>query len=107
MSGSIASYAEICIILLDLVVGVVFDTFGRRIPMVVGFTTVGLCILLMPLFTDIYPSFLLLRIFCSIGLLPGINTPLLPDYIHANSLGLANAYVKLSSINDETFRQIL
>jgi len=31
----------------------------------------------------------------TVGIIPGGNAPLLPDYIHLKSLGLANAYVIL------------
>lgn len=81
ITGTIGAYAEICIIGLDLVLGMIFDTFGRKLPTAFGFLILGTSIILMPFFTSIYPSFLILRILASIGILPGMNTPLLPDYI--------------------------
>lgn len=71
----------------------IFDTVGKKVPTVIGFFTVGTSIILTPYFKDVYPSFLLLRIFMSLGIIPGVNTPLMPDYVHEKSLGLASAYV--------------
>jgi len=82
ISGDCSFYAEIAVIFFDLVLGVIFDVFGRKIPTGIGFAITGTSILLTPYFSTIYPSFLLLRIFMSIGILPGVNSPLLPDYVY-------------------------
>lgn len=80
-------------IAFDMILGVIFDTIGRKVPTVIGLFTAGTSIILTPFFKDIYPSFLLLRIFMSLGIIPGVNTPLLPDYLETRSLGLGGAYV--------------
>ena len=100
MAGDTAFYAEICVILLDLVLGVIFDTVGRKIPTVLGFMLMGTAIILTPFFTQIYPQYLILRICMSLGIIPGVNTPLLPDYVYDKSLGLANAYVSFIPLSD-------
>eukprot|EP00347_Sterkiella_histriomuscorum_P021247 403334683 len=92
VSGDCGFYAEILVIIFDLVLGVIFDTVGKKIPTVIGFLVAGLSIILTPEFTQVYPSFLIMRIFMSLGIIPGVNTPLLPDYVNEKSLGLANAY---------------
>lgn len=71
ISGAIGTYAEICIIGLDLVLGIIFDTVGRKLPTAIGFAILSICIIIMPFCKTIYPAFLLLKIFASLGLLPG------------------------------------
>lgn len=96
VSGDCGFYAEICVILLDLVLGVIFDTIGRKTPTVIGLIVAGTSIIGTPFFTEVYPGFLLMRIFMSLGIIPGVNTPLLPDYVQEKSLGLASAYVSFN-----------
>ena len=80
-----------------MVLGVIFDTVGRKIPTILGFLSAGLAIIGTPLFTIVYPWFLCMRVMISVGIIPGLNTPLLPDYVDKKSLGLANAYVIMIS----------
>ncbi len=93
IAGDTGFYAELFVIALDLVLGVIFDTVGRKIPTVVGLLLCGVSIILTPYCHRIYPEYLILRIFMSLGIIPGVNTPLAPDYVQEQSLGLANAYV--------------
>jgi MFS family permease len=85
VAGDIGFYAEICVVVFDLFLGIIFDTFGRRIPLVIGYMVCGACIILMPFGGSVYPGLLLLRIFISLGLIPSANTPLLPDYVMEES----------------------
>jgi MFS family permease len=94
------------VIALDLILGVIFDTLGRKVPTVIGFVIAGLAILGTPWFTEVYPGFLCMRVMMSVGIIPGLNNPLLPDYVNQKSLGLANAYVRLKYI-DNTYSKIL
>ena len=98
VTGALGTYSEIAVILFDLVLGVLFDTMGRISPIVIGFLIIGVSFIAMPFFTMVYPTFLILRIMVSLGILPGMNCPLLPDYVHKESLGLANAYVIFLSV---------
>lgn len=82
ISGNCGFYAEIAVIVLSLVLGVIFDTVGRKAPTVFGLWLAGSSIIATPFLTTVYPGFLLMRIFMSLGVIPGINTPLLPDYVH-------------------------
>lgn len=84
-------------IFFDLFLGLIFDTFGRKIPIGIGFIVSGVCINMMPFFNEVYEQFLPLRIFATLGCIPGVNSPLIPDYIKSNSLGLANAYVNINT----------
>ena len=56
---------------------------------------VGCAIAAMPLFKSVYPSFFILRVAISLGVCISLNVPLLPDYVHKNSIGLANSYVEI------------
>jgi len=48
--GFIGSIAEICVIILEMFMGVILDTFGRKVPLVIGFLVSGASILSIPLF---------------------------------------------------------
>jgi len=73
--------------------GLIFDTMGRKIPLILGLFITGLSIGLAPVPNDVIPFFVILRVLMTVGIIPSLNTPLLPDYVHPKSLGLANAYV--------------
>jgi len=49
----------------------------------------------IPLFTDLYPAYLILRICISLGLIVILNLPLMPDYVKREKLGLANGYMQI------------
>lgn len=109
MAGNCGFIAELFVIGLDLILGLIFDTVGRKTPTVIGFMVVGGSIAATPYFKEVYPGFLCMRILMSLGIIPGVNTPLLPDYIQERSLGLANAYVSTfyntSTIKHSSFPQ--
>ena len=73
--------------------GIIFDTLGRKVPLILGLFTTGMSIALAPNFHQVIPVFVILRVLMTVGIIPGLNSPLLPDYVHSKSLGLANAYV--------------
>ena len=81
IAGNCGFIAELFVIGLDLFLGIIFDTLGRKPPTVFGFILCGLSIMAVPLFTKVYPGFLIMRILMSLGIIPGVNNPLLPDYI--------------------------
>jgi MFS family permease len=59
--GTIGFYAEIVVIVFDLVLGAIMDIFGRKYPTVIGFVIAGLSILLVPHGHSIYPYMLICR----------------------------------------------
>jgi MFS family permease len=75
-----------------MVMGPIFDTFGRKIPIVLGFIATGFVIIVIPMCNTIFPAFLILRCVLSLGASIGLNCPLLPDYVQNGSMGLANGY---------------
>ena len=93
--GKIASIAEACVIVEDFFLGPIFDAFGRKVPMIIGFLVLAAAIGAIPLFKSLYPAYCILRCLISLGMVIGMNVPLLPDYVHKNSLGLANGYLEL------------
>ena len=79
--GRIAAYAEAVAIVEDFFLGVVFDTFGRKVPLFVGVLISGLAAGAIPMFRTLYPSYCILRILISFGTIVALNVPLLPDYV--------------------------
>ena len=75
--------------------GVVVDTFGRKIPLVLAFITTGSAIAAIPMFTEIYPWFLVMRVVIGLGQVIIGNVPLMPDYVEYNSLGKASSYSEI------------
>ena len=51
---------------------------------------------LIPLFKNVFPQFLILRIIFYSGAVIGVNTPFLPDYVEKNSIGMAMIYVSIT-----------
>ena len=94
MTGYCGFIAQLFVISLDMFMGLIFDTVGRKLPTVIGFLVAGTSILGTPWFTEVYPWFLVMRVMISVGIIPGANNPLLPDYVQQGSLGLATAYVR-------------
>ena len=89
--GAMTTYCEILGIMLDLGVGFVFDIFGRKLPMALGYFCTAIGLLMLPFFDKVYPWFLIARLLialCSIT----VNCPFIPDYIEEKSQGLANGY---------------
>ena len=78
--------------------GVMFDTLGRKFLLMGGVGLAGLCIGLIPLFDNLYPSFFLCNLFAYAGAMFGLNVPLAPDYIEKSSIGLANLFVVILSV---------
>lgn len=107
-TGSVISFvgmwAEIFIILQDVYMGVLIDTFGRKVPIVLGMMVSAASLACMPLFTQVYPFFFILRVLLGLGDVISFNIPLLPDYIHKDSLGLANAYFEVVIIGSQLFQ---
>jgi MFS family permease len=59
--GTIGFYAEIVIILSDLVLGAMMDHFGRKYPLIIGLIITGIAILVVPYGHSIYPYLLICR----------------------------------------------
>lgn len=49
-----------------------------------------------PLFTEVYPWFLVCKILTNVGTVLFLNAPFLPDYFDHGSIGLASSYVQIS-----------
>jgi MFS family permease len=79
--GNISMICEAVVIAEELVMGVIVDTFGRKIPLLTGWLVAGLAFATVPLFTSLYPAFLIVRMLIYCGLIVGANIPLLPDYV--------------------------
>ena len=101
--GNLGFYADITVVLLDLVLGLMMDFFGRKALSLCGFIIAGTAQIVMPLCLRIYPGMLICRILIAVGLLPALNTPLVLDYVQQESLGMASAQINMISL----FAQLL
>lgn len=93
--GKIGMWAEVVTLVFYFFLGPIFDTFGRKVPIVLGFLLVALSIALIPMCRSLFPAFLILRTCISLGTVIGMNVPLLPDYVQKESMGLANGYIEV------------
>ena len=57
--GKISLYAELTILAVEPFIGVIFDTFGRKIPIIFGFFVMASAIATVPVFHEIYPWYCL------------------------------------------------
>ena len=67
--------------------GPIIDTIGRKVAVIFGITIMGVSVGLIPFFTELYPGFFLVRVLMSVGSIICLNIPLLPDYVHKDSIG--------------------
>ena len=87
-------YTEIFTLVQEIYLGVLIDTLGRKLPLVLAYLMIGVCFILIPVFKDLYPQFLILRALIGFGTMVGMNMPLTPDYVQRKSMGLAQAYIQ-------------
>ena len=90
--GQISAICEGCIILYELFLGTIFDLFGRKYPLIAGLFIASIGLGVIPLFRELYPSFLILKIMIAVGSVAGIAVPLLPDYVSKPSMNMASGY---------------
>ena len=79
--GYIGMISEVFVIVLELFMGVIIDTIGRKAPLVIGLIIAGVATAAIPLFKSLYPGYLILRILIGMGTIIPVNIPLLPDYV--------------------------
>lgn len=91
----INAWAEAFVLLQDIMLGPVFDTFGRKLIVVVGFFLCGVSIILIPCFNTLFPGYFIARCLIQVVSTMGMNVPLLPDYISKSSMGLAQGITQL------------
>ena len=100
--GEVGAYAEIFVIISELLGGLIMDTFGRKYPLLAGQFISAIFMALVPLFHEVYPGFFICRVMIGLGTCIAVNIPLLPDYVKKESVGLANGYtmvvMQISSI---------
>eukprot|EP01017_Pseudomicrothorax_dubius_P028661 TRINITY_DN3418_c0_g1_i2.p1 TRINITY_DN3418_c0_g1~~TRINITY_DN3418_c0_g1_i2.p1 ORF type:complete len:521 (+),score=99.68 TRINITY_DN3418_c0_g1_i2:61-1563(+) len=78
------------------IVGVSFDRFGRKPLIFIGTLAVGLIVLVMPYLPNIYPDLIIAR--SGVAFFAGFSTqaPLVADYFHPNSRGIASGVMNIS-----------
>lgn len=79
--GQITSIADCITIPLMPIVGIAFDTLGRRVPLTLALILIAVGVGCFPLEHEVYPWFFLFRVLLTIGFYIGVASPLLPDYV--------------------------
>lgn len=55
----------------------------------------GGAIFAIPLFNNLFPDYLVIRVLISLGLIVSLNIPLLPDYVRKEHMGKANGILQV------------
>lgn len=79
--GTMALWGEVISIILCPFIGLVFDTFGRKLPVIISLIMISFGIAIIPLFHDVYPWFFVARTLVVTSTVVGLDVPLLPDYV--------------------------
>ena len=58
------------------VIGLAFDTLGRKLIFVIGYLMAGICFICLPLANKVYPDFFVMRLFLEIPLRIYLSSPL-------------------------------
>ena len=95
--GYIGMISEVAVLVLELFMGVILDTFGRKTPVIFGIFISAICLILIPLENTLYPGYLILRLIIGMGTIISVNAPFIPDYVSLESMGLASAYAGIIS----------
>ena len=61
VTGLMAFYAQIVVLFFDFGLGTIMDTFGRKIPCILGLLLGGASLIAMPYGYALYPNLLILR----------------------------------------------
>ena len=93
--GMISSIIEIIGIFQNCIMGLIFDTLGRKWPLITGLITQSLATSVIPLFSSLFPSFFIIRLLISSSLIITTGVPLLPDYVQTEYIGRANAIIEV------------
>lgn len=80
---------------LEFFIGLIFDIFGRKKPLVFGFLMIGIGLIGIPLFKQVFPWFLIMRVLISFGGVFGMAVPLLPDYVQKDNMGKAMGVIEV------------
>ena len=79
--GTMALWGEIISIILCPFIGLIFDTFGRKLPVIISLLLTSFGIAIIPLFDEVYPWFFIARTIVVTSTVVGLDVPLLPDYV--------------------------
>ena len=82
-------------IAFDLVVGYVFDRFGRKTLSIGGLFVSGIALMCFPLPHCWFAGYYIVRIIFSLSNLPAENSPYAVDYVRKESLGSYQAMKSL------------
>ena len=84
-TGLISLYAELGCLVVEPLMGLIFDTFGRKVPIIFGFLMMAVSAATVPLGRSLYPTYLLTQLGLKTGMIFGFTAPLFADYIKKES----------------------
>ena len=75
----------------ETIIGAVSDAIGRRILVTLALSIIGISMVIMTFFSQLWVLTILFVIFCVCGT-PTYTAPLVNDYVHPDSYGVFSAY---------------
>ena len=80
-------WANISAFLFLAFIGIGYDSFGRKVIFILGYIIAGICFICLPLSNQVYPDFLIMRIFLELSMrISGTSGGILiADYIDEKS----------------------
>jgi MFS family permease len=92
VSSSLNLYGTIAMVPCDLMSGVLLDLVSRRLLIAVTMSLCGFFLIMQTLFSEVYPTLLLVFIMYAILAIPGFNAPYTSIFISKQSYGTMNIY---------------
>jgi MFS family permease len=97
INGSILLFDTLYLICFIYIYGAFHDIFGRKIPVVFGFLSMGISLFLYPIAGEIYPNLILVRLIFSNGICAVTTQPLLADYVSHRTKGFGGGIASVVS----------
>jgi MFS family permease len=94
--GTINVYGEVCCIFIQFFIGLIFDVFGRKVPIIMGTFLMSVATITLPYFKpNVYPWYTTLFCVAKVCGMFAFTSPLIADYIERESMGLATSYAEI------------
>ena len=102
MAAKLGLYADLGVIPCEFVLGTLFDLFGRKKFICGGMIIVGVTLIVITFFSEVYPWLLVFMVILYITLLPTVISPLQVDYLLPESMGASNAWFAIVGLIGNT-----
>jgi MFS family permease len=102
IAGKLVSYSLLPTVAFTLVVGYVYDIFGRRWTLYISFMLASTLMFFIPRTAPVvFPSLLLVRMGVVLALVPPVASPLVADYLDKSAIGKGAALIGVGFIIGE------